>query len=148
MRLLIILALCLSSVACGRQLMIGRDGVIRVVVEGDQIVFDEPILFATNSDEILPESFPLIDKIAETMVEHSEVASATIEGHTDDTGSSEHNHELSQRRAASVVEALRSRNVTTPLVAAGIGEDRPLCSDDTDACHQRNRRVEIHIQTR
>ncbi|MFT5358089.1 MAG: outer membrane protein OmpA-like peptidoglycan-associated protein [Polyangiales bacterium] len=127
------------------RLVVGPNGVIRVVVEGDQIVFDDPILFATDSDEILPESFPLIDKIAETMVEHSEIRSATIEGHTDDTGSSEHNHELSQRRAAAVVEALRSRSVTTPLVAAGIGEDRPLCTDDNDACHQRNRRVEIHI---
>lgn len=144
MRLFLLLALCLSF-ACGGRIVVGPNGVIRVVVEGDQIVFDEPILFATNSDEILPESFPLIDKIAETMVEHSEVRSATIEGHTDDTGSSAHNHELSQRRAAAVVEALRSRNVTTPLVAAGIGEDRPLCTDDSDACHQRNRRVEIHI---
>lgn len=144
MRLLTILALFVV-LGCGHRLVVGNDGTIRVVVEGDHIVFDDPILFATDSDEILEASFGLLDKIAETMVEHTEITGATIEGHTDATGSAEHNQELSERRAQSVVAALQQRGVPQPLQAVGKGLSEPLCSEDTDECHQRNRRVEILI---
>ena len=111
----------------------------------DRIVFDDPILFAMDSDEILHESDALLDEIAKTLQEHEEIAAVRVEGHTDATGSAEHNQELSERRAEAVVEALRERGVTQTLSAQGFGKTRPLCQEDTEACHGQNRRVELHI---
>lgn len=141
---LLVLVSTLLLSACGGAL-IGPNGLIRVVVDGDQIVFNDPIRFASDSDEILEESDPLLDRIAEVFGENSDIVGATIEGHTDATGSQSHNMDLSQRRAESVVRALESRGVTQSLHPVGVGPNRPLCQDDTDACHQQNRRVEIHV---
>ena len=137
--------LALTLLGCGHTLVVGQDGRIRVVVQGDRIVFDDPILFAMDSDEILHESDALLDEIAKTLQEHEEIAAVRVEGHTDATGSAEHTQELSERRAEAVVEALRERGVTQTLSAQGFGKTRPLCQEDTEACHGQNRRVELHI---
>lgn len=141
--LFVVFTLALS--ACGGALIGPNGRLIRVVVDGDQIVFDDPILFAHDSDEILHDSDALLDRIAEVFSENPDIVGATIEGHTDVTGSQSHNMDLSQRRAESVVQALESRGVTQSLHAVGVGPNRPLCQDDTDSCHQQNRRVEIHV---
>ena len=66
--------LALTLLGCGHTLVVGQDGRIRVVVQGDRIVFDDPILFAMDSDEILHESDALLDEIAKTLQEHEEIA--------------------------------------------------------------------------
>ena len=72
---------------------------------------------------------------------------AVIEGHTDNVGTPEHNMDLSQRRAESVVNYLvekfgidRSR-----LTAKGYGETRPVADNSTDEGKQKNRRIEAII---
>jgi outer membrane protein OmpA-like peptidoglycan-associated protein len=46
------------------------------------------------------------------------------------------------------MEALRSRGATQTIDAAGKGESEHLCTEDTEACHQKNRRVEFKIETK
>lgn len=63
-----------------------------------------------------------------------------IEGHTDSSGSREHNMKLSQARAVSVVAYLVERGVNAGrLKAEGHGPTRPRFSDSR---HPENRRVE------
>ena len=114
-------------------------------IETGQIKFDDHIHFASDSDEILPDSFELLDALAQTLKDHTEITALRVDGHTDSTGDDAHNLELSERRAAAVVTALTERGVSIPLQSRGLGETMPLCTDETDACHQRNRRVELHI---
>ena len=131
----------LLSAACGGALA-SRFG---IRIETGQIKFDDHIHFASDSDEILPDSNELIDALAQTLKEHPEITALRVDGHTDSTGDDAHNMELSERRAASVAAAIRARGVEAQIQSRGLGETMPLCEDESDACHQRNRRVELHI---
>lgn len=116
-----------------------------VHVEGDHLVIDQKIHFATDSDEILDDSTEILDHIAQALDNHTELTTVHVIGHTDSTGNDAHNLDLSERRAASVVSALRERGVKQEIDARGAGEGEPACSDDSDECHEKNRRVEFVV---
>jgi len=139
--ILVSLVFALLASACGGAIA-SRFG---IRIEGDRVKFDDHINFAVDSDEILPESGELLDALADTLKEHDDIAAVRVDGHTDSTGDDDHNLELSEERAAAVVAALRERGVTQQLASRGLGETAPLCTDETEACHARNRRVEIVI---
>lgn len=70
----------------------------------------------------------------------------TVEGHADARGTNEYNLALGQRRANAVRDYVVSLGVTADrFVIVGKGEEEPVCSEDTDACHARNRRVHFVI---
>lgn len=65
-------------------------------------------------------------------------------GHTDDTGSSQGNATLSERRAKAVATYLMQRGVPeTSLYYQGAGESLPIADNRTDQGRALNRRVEI-----
>jgi outer membrane protein OmpA-like peptidoglycan-associated protein len=67
-----------------------------------------------------------------------------IEGHTDSTGDAETNLEISARRANSVLEALVSLGVdSNRFTTAGMGEDFPIASNETEDGRAQNRRVDV-----
>jgi outer membrane protein OmpA-like peptidoglycan-associated protein len=69
-----------------------------------------------------------------------------IAGHTDATGTPDHNLELSKRRADSVASYARTLGVEDKRIRiAGEGEAVPVASNDTTDGRQENRRVEIAI---
>jgi OmpA-OmpF porin, OOP family len=69
-----------------------------------------------------------------------------IEGHTDNSGSSEYNLQLSQLRAQSVESFLLGSGVPPDRIRAiGYGETRPEAPNDSATGRQQNRRVEIVI---
>jgi len=118
----------------------------QVRIVDDQIVVEQSIHFASNSDEILEESSAILDQLAAFLRNHTdEVQGLQIVGHTDLNSSRMANQYLSQRRAAAVVDALRARQVTQHLDSDGRGESEPLCREDTPACHAQNRRVVMTI---
>lgn len=117
---------------------------VRIV--GDHLEIDGHINFESDAAVLLDDSNILIDHIALVLSHHSdEISHLRIVGHTDAAGGAEHNQELSEQRAAAVVEALRARGVSAELDSSGAGESAPLCEEDTDECHARNRRVEFLI---
>ena len=68
---------------------------------------------------------------------------ATIEAHTDSVGSDKYNQKLSERRAASAVDALKALKVDSSRIkAVGYGESKPEASNDTTEGRAQNRRVE------
>lgn len=143
-KLLLVLAVTVLSAACGggASSLFSRFG---IRIQDQQIKFDDHINFASDSDEILDDSQELLDALAQMVKDHPEIHTLRIDGHTDSTGDDAHNLELSQRRSEAVLAALQGRGVTTRMEARGLGETAPLCSDDTDECHARNRRVEFVI---
>lgn len=118
-----------------------------VHIEGDHLVIDQKIHFGSNSDEILDDSSGILDHIAEALNNHAELTTVHVVGHTDSTGDDAHNLDLSDRRAAAVVAALQERGVKQSIDARGAGEGEPTCSDDSDECHEKNRRVEFIVAT-
>ncbi|HEY1756829.1 MAG TPA: OmpA family protein [Bryobacteraceae bacterium] len=67
-----------------------------------------------------------------------------IEGHADERGSEEYNLALGDRRAQSVKDFLTSMGIPAgQLTLISYGKERPVCSDETEACWQRNRRAHV-----
>jgi len=71
----------------------------------------------------------------------------TIEGHCDSIGTTEYNLALGERRAKAVKEYLVSLGIPGDRVATvSKGKEQPVCTDENEACWQRNRRG-YHIIT-
>ncbi len=117
-----------------------------VHIEGDHLTIDTKIMFEFDKDTILADSNEILDHIAATLKNHSEIAVLHIVGHTDVAGGHDHNQDLSERRAAAVVAALRERGVEQTVDSRGVGETEPVCEEDTDDCHEKNRRVEFIVE--
>ena len=67
-----------------------------------------------------------------------------IEGHADERGSAEYNLALGDRRARAAEEFLSTMGVPkTQLSIISFGKERPVCTDQTENCWQRNRRAHI-----
>mgnify|MGYP001259466938 CR=1 FL=1 len=102
--------------------------------------------FDVDKAEIRSEYRDEIAKVGKFMQQYP-TTTAVIEGHSDNVGDAEHNRDLSQRRAESVVKHLeevyginRSR-----LIAVGYGMANPIADNATDAGKQANRRIEAII---
>ena len=64
-----------------------------------------------------------------------------VEGHADSRGTNEYNLALGERRASAVREYLVSLGIGADrMVTISRGEETPLCTEENDACWQRNRR--------
>ena len=65
-----------------------------------------------------------------------------IEGHCDERGSAEYNLGLGDRRATSASAYLEALGVNTArLKTVSYGKERPQCTEATEECRQKNRRV-------
>jgi OOP family OmpA-OmpF porin len=106
----------------------------------DRELLLQGVKFATNSDELLPESLPILENAIATLKRYPEV-NIEVAGHTDNRGSDAYNLDLSSRRAASVLKYLRDGGVSNTLTSRGYGESEPIASNDTDDGRQQNRRV-------
>lgn len=72
-------------------------------------------------------------------------AASTITGGCDERGSRAYNHRLGFRRAYAVRDMLKAHLNDVTLKVASTGEDAPVCSDHTEGCWAKNRRVEIRV---
>jgi outer membrane protein OmpA-like peptidoglycan-associated protein len=104
------------------------------------------ILFAFDSDALLPESTPVLTDMVSTLENHPELA-IVIEGHTDSVGDDAYNLDLSERRAGSVVAYLVENGIDAGrLLAEGKGESEPMADNATPEGRQQNRRVVVRLQ--
>jgi outer membrane protein OmpA-like peptidoglycan-associated protein len=102
------------------------------------------VFFDTDKAVIKPESKAALAEIARLLADNPEMA-AFVVGHTDMSGSLDHNLSLSERRASAVVEALVADHGISAerLTPRGVGPLAPVGSNDTDAGRALNRRVEL-----
>lgn len=121
---------------------------LEVELRSNRIVFNRPILFARDSDQILTVSHEVLDRVAAIMREHPNLIRLQVQGHSSTDGGAAHNQDLSARRAAAVAEYLRQSGVEQEITSQGYGETYPVCHDDTEDCHTRNRRVEFFVDER
>jgi len=120
-----------------------------VVVQRGKLEILDKIYFETDKDIIMERSFALLDAIAATIKGHPEIALIEIQGHADERGDDEHNLDLTDRRAHSVMRALEDRGVELGrLRARGYGETKPVCTQHNEECWSKNRRSEFIILKR
>ena len=113
--------------------------------EGIKITFASGILFDINSSSLRGQAKENLEKLA-VILNKYEDTEVLIEGHTDSTGSDEHNRDLSIRRAQSVATYATSQQVNASrFTIMGYGEDQPIADNGTVDGRQANRRVEIAI---
>ncbi len=105
------------------------------------------ILFDLDESDLKPETEVILAKLAGILL-IMDGQHALIEGHTDSTGDASHNSTLSERRAATVMDFLRSQGLAAHrLTAQGYGMERPVADNGTVEGRRQNRRVEIVIRT-
>ncbi len=117
-----------------------------IKLEGSTVRILQQVHFAYNSSTILPDSFPMLQEIANLLKANPQITRMSIEGHTDDRGPDDYNLRLSQGRASSVSAWLTQHGVeANRLEAHGYGEARPIADNTTDEGRKANRRVEFKI---
>lgn len=102
------------------------------------------ILFDVDSADIRRDSERVLDDLFEGLGSAT-ASSITIIGHTSTEGDEAHNQELSERRAAAIVDALIDRGFDEEIITSeGRGEAEPLVTPELDeASRSLNRRVEV-----
>jgi outer membrane protein OmpA-like peptidoglycan-associated protein len=120
---------------------------VSVTRVGDNITLNMPgnITFATNSAGLNAEFFEVLDSVALVVNEFSQTV-IEVAGHTDNTGSDAYNQTLSEQRAGAVSTYLQRRQVRADrIITVGMGEARPIATNDTADGRQANRRVELTL---
>ena len=105
------------------------------------------IQFTPGSDEIMPGSYLLLDKLGETMTSFGSTV-LRVEGNTDSTGSAAGNLTLSERRALSVKNYIVKNFPNIPptrFQTIGRGSANPIAENTTEAGRQQNRRTDIKV---
>lgn len=115
------------------------------VGEGIQITFESGILFDVNKAELKQAARTNLSELAQILEKYDDT-NILVEGHTDATGTAEHNLTLSIARAQSAANFLGTQGVQAPRFSImGYGEDQPVADNETQAGREKNRRVEIAI---
>jgi len=107
------------------------------------VSLSQNLLFATGSTSIDWKGKKAIIHLAEVLNANPDIE-IEVEGHTDSSGSSGQNWDLSVRRATSVVKVLTGQNVDPKrITASGRALYDPMDSNATAAGMAKNRRTEI-----
>jgi outer membrane protein OmpA-like peptidoglycan-associated protein len=116
-----------------------------IVLEETLITTFEPVYFKSDSEVIEERSFPMLKEIG-GVLRINPGMQIRVEGHSDAQGDDEYNRKLSERRADSVRTFLLENGASRGQVEAeGVGERRPIASNETAEGRSKNRRVEFHI---
>lgn len=120
---------------------------VSVTRVGDDIILNMPsnITFDTDQSAIKPQFFETLNSVAIVLQEFNRTL-VDVTGHTDSTGTPQHNQRLSEARAGSVAEYLIAQgNNPNRFQAIGMGQNDPIASNTTPEGRAQNRRVEIKI---
>jgi len=117
--------------------------VVNPLNDPNNILSKRSIYFDFDKDEIKAEFRPLVEAHAKYLVAHPG-AKIMVQGNADDRGTREYNLALGQRRAVAVKKAMNLLNVSDKQIeTTSYGEEKPRCTEQTEACWAQNRRDDI-----
>jgi len=97
------------------------------------------IYFEFDRAELSAEAREILNKVAQVL-KASPKKSLTIEGNCDDRGTNEYNLALGQQRADAAARYLQTLGVDRKRIKTiSYGEERPICTEPTEACWRKNR---------
>jgi len=72
-----------------------------------------------------------------------------LDGNTDSTGPADYNYQLSQRRAAAVIQYLAQKYDVPAhkIYVIGLGKDKPVAPNSNNSGRAKNRRVDVRLMT-
>ena len=120
---------------------------VSVAREGDNIRLVMPgnITFQTDSYNLRADFYPVLNSVGTVLSKYPDTT-LKVSGHTDSTGSRNHNQTLSERRARSVADYLVTREVgSTRMLVEGLAFDQPIADNESAVGREQNRRVELYI---
>ena len=99
--------------------------------------------FAFNEAVLTDESRETLGKVAECLKQQPTL-NISVQGHTDERGTSEFNLALGERRALSAAAYLKNLGIADARVGwVSVGEERPLDPGHDEAAFAKNRRAEL-----
>ena len=98
------------------------------------------VSFGLDSTDLSDAARAILQKDADWMKKWT-TTKVMVEGHADNRGTNEYNLALGERRADAVRDYMVSLGIPTErMTIVSKGEEQPLCSEETEACWQQNRR--------
>lgn len=120
-------------------------GVCNTLTASNESCGDVRVHFDFDSTELRPAERPHLLRLAQCVRSLAD-SHVTIEGHADERGTQEYNLALGDRRATAIARYLRDLGVSeSQLRTVSFGKEQPLCREDDEACHERNRRAEFKL---
>ncbi|HSR73466.1 MAG TPA: OmpA family protein [Sulfurovum sp.] len=81
-----------------------------------------------------------------TQVASSAAYKIKIEGNCDEFGTDEYNYALGLKRAKAVEDSLAAQGIDrSKMMLVSFGESNAVCTEASDSCYQRNRRVDLRL---
>ena len=132
-------------------------------IEGETVSIDENTYgdgstgnYNSSSDGFKSIYFAFADYSISSNMENNmnhniEVANAAsskikIEGNCDEFGTDEYNYALGLKRAKAVKDSIAAQGIdTSRMVLVSFGESNAVCTEPSDSCYDRNRRVDIRL---
>lgn len=115
------------------------------VEEGIVVEFSEKILFEFSKSDLSEAAKTNLDKLVTVMNKYPDT-DIRVQGHTDSRGAEEYNMGLSERRAGTVADYLKSKGIlASRITTKGYGESAPAYTNETVEGMAQNRRVEFVI---
>ena len=123
---------------------IERDLYLTPIETGQQVTMNN-VLFYQSKAQLIPTSYPELDKLARMMLENPSIT-IRLEGHTDNVGDRFKNIRLSQDRVAAVRNYLVDQGVPEARIEGkGHGGSKPIADNSNEVTRRLNRRVEFVI---
>jgi len=129
---------CQGDADCGA----GRQCENGVCVAACQL---EPVYFDFDEYAIRSDARDILNSNYGCMTSRGQ--SVTLEGNCDERGSDEYNLALGTRRASAAQRFLKSLGFSSGMMSTtSYGEERPACTQSSESCWWKNRRVETSFR--
>jgi outer membrane protein OmpA-like peptidoglycan-associated protein len=113
--------------------------------QGIIVKFDSGLLFGPGSAGLTSDAQTNLQNLAASL-QQNPGTNVIIIGHSDNTGTSQQNMDISLQRAAAVKDYLASKGVDASRITTfGKGGTEPIANNATEAGRAQNRRVEVVI---
>jgi outer membrane protein OmpA-like peptidoglycan-associated protein len=113
--------------------------------EASDVALDKPVLFESGNADIHPDYIPFLEACGDVLKLNPDIT-MSISAFTDASGSEEFNLQLSQRRAAAIVEFYRDLDVADEqLIGTGYGENALFGDNESEAGQTENRRAMLQL---
>ncbi|MFC3551632.1 peptidoglycan-associated lipoprotein Pal [Lysobacter cavernae] len=112
-------------------------------LDTDACLRQRVVYFDFDQDSLRPEFQAIVGCHAKYLRDRPS-SRMTLEGNADERGSREYNLGLGERRGNAVSSAVQANGGSgSQVTVTSYGEERPVCTDSSEDCWAKNRRVEI-----
>ena len=114
-----------------------------VLKDSNSVLSKRNVFFDFDTYDVKDEYKPLLQAHARYLAQTRE-AKMLIQGNCDERGSREYNIALGQKRADGVKKMLLLMGAQeSQLESVSLGEEKPRCTENTEACYGQNRRSDM-----